>query len=147
MSYLDYLKEISDGASNKQISKAIDAHATTIGRWSSSRPEVEYVLRAAKHYGRPVYEGLLAAGYVDEEGVSVRTVAKPLSTYSDDQILDEAMRRVERAKEALKASAPSATITPITSPADYGEDPDISDLPLAAGDVEDDPDLNDTEPR
>lgn len=132
-SFLDYLADISSGASQRDIAHIAGVEQSTVSRWKrGSMPSPESVVRLATHYGQPIPEALHHAGLITEDTAKrMRLRQSPrLSDLPHDVLLRELSRRLDR------MSAPDG---PITSPADYGEEPDPDDYALAAGDVARDP--------
>jgi hypothetical protein len=131
--FLDYLRDISDGATQTQIATAAGVAQSSVGRWNTSKPQPDVVVRLAHHYGRPPLEAMIAAGWITEQDARVRAQERSLSDYSDTALLREVGRRM-----AQTSDRPGR----IGSPSDYGEEPIPDEYDLAAGDVARDPDLD-----
>lgn len=133
--FLDYLARISGGEQRQRLARIAEVSPSTVTRWDKSRqdyiaPKAEAVMRLARRYGVSPLEALAEAGVVSADEVNLNVVNRPLSAYPHSALLHELQRRLDR------MSAPDG---PITSPADYGEEPDPDDYSLAAGDVARDP--------
>lgn len=128
--FLDYLDEISGGATQTDLAKAADVDQSNVSRWKrGSKPSPETVIRLAHHYRRPVHEALYRSGLITEETAQRLRVGEvaTLSDYPNAALL----REIERRMEPRTSEVPDT----ITSPADYGEEPIPDDYELAAGTV------------
>lgn len=126
-SFLDYLEEISGGASQSDIAKAADVQQSSVSRWRrGSAPSPEAVARLASHYGRPFPEMLYRAGLITEESAKAHRIdgGSKLSSYPHAALLRELQHRLD--------SRPSAPEDKIGS---REEDPNPDDYDLAAGTV------------
>lgn len=123
--FIDYLTDISDGDTKATWARIADASPSSVTRWSPDHPQhhnprPEQVIALARHYARPAVEALIAAGYLTARDVAVTEVNQPISAYSNRALLTEVARRMT-----------------VTSPADYGQEPDPDDYDLAAGTLDD----------
>lgn len=126
--FLDYAREISDGASNTALAKIAGVNKSTVGRWAEGLdPTTDAARRIAHHYGRPVVEAFIHGNLLAPGDIATREVRIPLSEYPHGALLRELERRLD-----ARSSDPSGTIS---SPAQYGEEPTPDDYDLAAGTV------------
>jgi transcriptional regulator with XRE-family HTH domain len=96
MTWWDYLQRISDGAPQVQIARAAKVEQSAVSRWKSGghgiRPE--NAANVARHYGRPVLEAFVAAGFLTPEEASAKPALAPaLDELSDEELLQELLRR------------------------------------------------------
>lgn len=127
--WLTWIREISGGANNRQIALKIGIAPSTVGRWQNYPPKIDAVADLARAYGAPITDGLLAAGYVKPGELSAPRVERNLGRFSASELLAELAQRVTNNDQYLSEHQP------ITSPADYGEEPSPDDFDLAAGNV------------
>lgn len=114
MSWPDYLTRISGGDQQKDIATAARVSGPTVSRWMAGDQGVDPATAAAvaRHYGRPVLEAFVAAGYLTEKEARGRFVSPDITQLSDDELLAEVRRRMKREDEEHVQSR-----SPATSPA------------------------------
>lgn len=126
-SFLDYLEEISGGATQSEIAKAAEVQQSSVSRWRrGSAPSPDAVAKLASHFGRPFPEMLYRAGLITEESAQALRIGAgtSLSDFQNAALLREIARRMEG------MSPPPATIPEVE------EDPNPDDYDLAAGHVD-----------
>lgn len=128
--FLDYLRDISNGAPNTEFARVTGVNKSTVGRWDHIAPSLDAVRALARHYGKPVIEVMVRAELIDPRDVNA-TVQANLTEFSNHALL----REIERRMGPQTSDAPET----ISSPADYGEEPTPDDYDLAAGKVARDP--------
>lgn len=122
-----YVQRISDGATGAAIAKAVGIAQSSVTRWQTGGVRPQHAAEFARHYGRPVLEAFLAAGFLTPDEAKVRPVAQPdLGSLSDEQVLDLVRSRMRRGS-ADDTATTQAGGSPATSPewgrlaADRGE--------------------------
>ncbi|MGQ4493714.1 hypothetical protein ACUH88_00155 [Dermabacteraceae bacterium P13095] len=144
--WTDWVKRVSGDDSIREIGRKTSLSPSTVARWKTVIPNAETVIIVCRAYSRPIIEGLYIAGYVTAEEADIGI--QRAQWLESDELLRELGRRLQNSErraapaDILKASVPSAKITSITSVADFGEDLDLNDLSLAAGDADDNPSGN-----
>lgn len=125
-SFLDYLEEISGGASQSDIAKAADVQQSSVSRWRrGSAPSPEAVAKLARHYSRPFPEMLYRAGLITEDSATALRIngGVSLSDFHHNALLRELQHRLDGMSDS------PATIREVE------EDPNPDDYDLAAGTV------------
>jgi transcriptional regulator with XRE-family HTH domain len=91
----DYVRRVTAGLSQKDISERTGLDPSAISRWlrSLNEPRAEKAVAFARQMGASPIEALVAAGYItrSEAGATIRT---PISDYTEVELLDELKRRV-----------------------------------------------------
>ena len=139
-----YVTEITAGATLESIARQVNVSQGTVSRWQASTPKPGTVAAFAKAYGRPVLEAFVAAGFLTPEEASEQPSQRhPITTYDDDELVEDILRRLHErdgtdastagaAKKMHKAvveTAPSITISrqpeqePDSQPAPGRHDP------------------------
>jgi hypothetical protein len=91
----DYVRRISKGLKQEEISEMTGISQTTISAWfrgAPAMPKAEMVIAFAKAFRQPPVEALVAAGYLDAADAA-STVRTPLSEYSSGELFDELRSR------------------------------------------------------
>ncbi|NAE18281.1 hypothetical protein GUJ16_13470 [Enterococcus hirae] len=83
-----------------QIAKAIGITSSSVGRWKSGGVAPSQAAALARHYGRPVLEAFVEAGFLSEEEARQRVVRADLTQIDDAELLAEISRRLELAHRA-----------------------------------------------
>jgi hypothetical protein len=84
--WLDYVARISGNQSAAGIGKKIGLAASSVTRWSDDNPpKAENIVKFCRAYGRPVFEGMVAAGYIPSEEIASAYVKDP-SRLSDEEL-------------------------------------------------------------
>lgn len=96
MPWWEYVQTVTGHAANAAIALAIGVTGSSVGRWAAgSLPDPTTAARLAREYGRPVLEAFVAAGYLTPEEATERpTRLHSITSYSDDQLLEEVRRRM-----------------------------------------------------
>ena len=99
-SWAHYVRQVCAGLSQKDAAARAGVDASSLGRWlhGAGVPLAHSVVAFARHMGRSPVEALVAAGYLTaDEAASVVEVFRPLSDWSDDELIAELSRRLKRA--------------------------------------------------
>lgn len=123
--FLTYLRDLSDGANNVELARIADVHKATVGRWDETSPNLEPVIRLARHYNRPVLEMLVAAGLITDDDAARTPQPFDIGSLSNHALMRELNRRLDG------LSHPPATMQPRAE-----EEPNPDDYDLAAGHIE-----------
>lgn len=141
-SWWTYVLDVIGEATPKEASDRAGIDKSNFTRWKQGgRPAVEFVLKLARSYGRPVVEALAAAGYITEEEANVREVRIGVEDLSDVALSRELLRRAE----ARERKPHNVTHAP------FGERSRTKrqraeDLPLVANDsIDEHPDYDDAD--
>ncbi|WP_193118476.1 helix-turn-helix domain-containing protein [Brachybacterium tyrofermentans] len=125
--WIAWIRDISDHAPDRQVAAKIGIAPSTVGRWQDYPPKIDAVVKLARAYGVPVADGLLASGYVQPGDLRTPRYERDLGRFTASELLAELAQRVTPDGQQLHAQ--------ITSPNDYGEEPDPNAYDLAAGHV------------
>lgn len=109
VTWLDYVKLWSGGASDTEIAKATGVAISTVGRWDRSEPKPAHVKAFALKYRRPVLEAFLAAGFLSEEQAGENVSSPDLRTLADEQLLREVQLRMKGARHEAQEPRSEAT--------------------------------------
>jgi len=91
-----YVRRITAGLKQEQISEASGISQTTISAWlrgAPAIPKAESVIAFARAFGQPAVEALVAAGYLDAEDAAA-TVRTPLAEFSTEELFAELHTRM-----------------------------------------------------
>jgi hypothetical protein len=84
--WLDYVARITENQSAAGIGKRIGLAASSVTRWSDDNPpKPANISKFCRAYGRPVFEGMVAAGYIPSEEIASAFVEDP-SRLSDEEL-------------------------------------------------------------
>jgi len=93
----DYVRQVSTGLNQVQISERTGIAQTAIGRWlraDNGAPRADYVVTFARSFNQNPVEALIIAGYITAAEAGVETsVRVPLSEYSTEELLEDLHRR------------------------------------------------------
>jgi transcriptional regulator with XRE-family HTH domain len=92
-----YLSAITDGAAGARIAERTGIPESTISRWFSEKaePRPKQVVIVARAYGANPVDGLIAAGYLDENELEVpQTRRLQLRDFTDIELAEETLRRI-----------------------------------------------------
>lgn len=93
-----YVQTVAGDVQAKEIADHVEIDKSNVTRWKQgSRPAVEFVLKFARRYGRPVVEALVEAEYITEEEAAIREVKVGLSDLSSATLAQELSERLNRA--------------------------------------------------
>jgi transcriptional regulator with XRE-family HTH domain len=94
-SWSDYVRRVSKGLTQEQISEVTGISQTTVSSWlrsAPSTPKAEMVIALARAFRQPPIEALAAAGYLTA-AEAASTAHTPLGVYSSGELFDELRRR------------------------------------------------------
>lgn len=94
-SWSEYVRRISRGITQEQISELTGISQTTVSSWlrsAPSTPKADMVIAFARAFRQPPMQALAAAGYLTAAEVA-STARTPLGVYSTDELFDEVRRR------------------------------------------------------
>lgn len=109
MSWWTYVQRVAPNAPQAEIAAAAGVTASTVSRWGSGKQGVDAkaVITFARGYGRPVLEALVAAGLLTPAEAKERPTAAPsIDSLTDEQLLDEIRRRLDRGNTTPMNDAP-----------------------------------------
>ena len=93
-SWPEYVRRITRGHTQAQISKRSGVSETNVGRWlrgERGQPKPDTVIALAKAFGQPPAEALIAAGWLEPD--DTRGNRTPLSAYTYAELIEELRRR------------------------------------------------------
>lgn len=91
-----YVQSVAGDVQAKDIADRVGIDKSNVTRWKQgNRPAVEFVLKFARTYGRPVVEALAAGEYITDAEARVREVKVGVSDLSDIDLARELLARVE----------------------------------------------------
>lgn len=94
MEYESWFKELTGGASLREAGLASGISKSTLSRnLDSNHMAPETVIALCRAYGRSPVQGLIETGYVNDYEVEGPDVAIALSKATNQQLLDEIMKR------------------------------------------------------
>lgn len=92
-----FVQSVAGDVQAKDIADRVGIDKSNVTRWKQgSRPAVEFVLKFARAYERPVVEALAASEYITDKEASVRTVKVGVSDLSDVDLASELLVRVQK---------------------------------------------------
>lgn len=120
----------------KDIADTVGIDKSNVTRWKQgSRPAVEFVLKFARRYGRPVVEALANAEYITDGEANLREVKIGVDDLSDVELAAELLRRAEARDTDSAGRRGHLRVVDVVSPedtVDVVETPDLDSLPHAA---------------
>ncbi|MCL0120658.1 hypothetical protein [Corynebacterium pygosceleis] len=126
-----WIDNITDGASLRQIAERLNTtHPTVNRRVGAADPKLAVELADA--YGANRIDGLLAFGFIEQSDVSGYTRKLSLSEFSDIELAEDILRRLQSQEEAEEV-APVEHIFGDVDPAE------LEGLPYAADSSPDEP--------
>lgn len=94
-----YVQTVSAGAPNNEIADRVGIDKSNVTRWKQgSRPAVDFVLKFARSYGRPVVEALAEGEYITDDEAEIREVKIGVSDLATVELARELLTRVEAAE-------------------------------------------------
>ncbi|MCQ9384376.1 hypothetical protein [Brevibacterium moorei] len=93
MTWTNWMRETSGGASNADIARTTGRSYVTVSKWRTVTPSVESVIAFADAYGASRAEALVAAGYLRPDDLT-GPPSRGLSAIPSDVLLDELRRRI-----------------------------------------------------
>jgi len=122
-----YVQGVAGDTQAKDIADHVGIDKSNVTRWKQGgKPAVDFVLKFARAYGRPVVEALADAEYITDAEAAVREVKVGADELSDVELARELLVRAE-----ARAAERPATQHDIDD-VDHVETPDIASLRLAA---------------
>lgn len=92
----NYVQAIAGDVQSKDIADHVGIDKSNVTRWKQgSRPAVEFVIKFARTYRRPVVEALAAGGYITDHEAQVREVKVGVAELSDAELARELLERIE----------------------------------------------------
>lgn len=144
-----WMQRTTGGDSLRAIAKRIDVSPSTISRYVERNNTLspEHVIKISRAYGVSVVDALVDTGHLMEYEADLAGVSTALGYATNEQILEEMMRRVD--PQAVRLfHGDEDTITP-SFDAEVHQlptpdvQPDWENLPRAADDSEDEPEMGD----
>lgn len=90
------MQTVAGDVQAKDIADQAGIDKSNVTRWKQgSRPAVEFVLKFARAYDRPVVEALAASEYITDTEANLRTVKVGPADLSDVDLARELLARVE----------------------------------------------------
>lgn len=91
-----FVQAVAGDVQAKDIADLVGIDKSNVTRWKQgSRPAVEFVLKFARAYDRPMVEALAASEYITDAEANVRTVKAGVADLSDVDLARELLTRVE----------------------------------------------------
>lgn len=95
-SWWSYVEGTLDGDSALEAGRKAGFDSSAFTRWKKgARPDVDFVVRFARAYERPVVEAIAAAGFITDAEAGLREVQVGLHKLSDLELARELLSRVE----------------------------------------------------
>ena len=94
-SWPEYVRKITGGLKQEQISATSGISQTTVSNWlrgAPFTPKAETVIAFARAFKQPAVEALVAAGYLEASDAAT-TVRTPLRQFSTDELMAELRTR------------------------------------------------------
>ena len=143
----EFVSALMDGSNNTVFAAFADVSESTVGRWlrNSVVPQAEKVIAICRVFDVSAVHGLIAAGYLttdDLERSSQLPRLLDLAGFTDLEIAQELVRRLEDGSEHPELDEPGAPVIPIRSSTDVGgsqddlgqvDEEELRELPHAAG--------------
>lgn len=96
-SWWQWFADTAGTADGATIAEAAGVSEPQVSRWrrGTNRPDADKVVRFARYFGKPALEALVAAGYITaDDAHKTVTVERPVSEFSDDELIEEVRRRM-----------------------------------------------------
>lgn len=94
-----YVQSVAAGAPNNEIADQVGIDKSNVTRWKQgSRPAVDFVLKFARSYGRPVIEALVEGEYITDAEAEIREVKIGVTDLATVELARELLSRVEAAE-------------------------------------------------
>ncbi|WP_158685484.1 helix-turn-helix domain-containing protein [Microbacterium halophytorum] len=91
-----YVQQTVGDVTAKEAADRMGVDKSNFTRWKQGgKPAVEFVLRFARSYGRPVIEALTEAEYITDSEAALREVRVGVGDLSDVELAQELLRRAE----------------------------------------------------
>lgn len=93
----NYVQTVAGNVQAKDIADVVGIDKSNVTRWKQgSRPAVEFVLKFARAYGRPVIEALAESGFITDAEAGIREVKIGTAELTDVDLAREILARAER---------------------------------------------------
>jgi transcriptional regulator with XRE-family HTH domain len=94
-----YVQAVAGDAPNNEIADRVGIDKSNVTRWKQgNRPAVEFVLKFARSYGRPVIEALAEGEYITDAEAGIREVQIGVADLGTIDLARELLARVESAE-------------------------------------------------
>lgn len=94
-----YVQTVAGDAPNNEIADRAGIDKSNLTRWKQgSRPAVDFVLKFARSYGRPVVEALAEGEYITDAEAALREVKIGVTDLGTIELARELLTRVEAAE-------------------------------------------------
>lgn len=94
VTWMKYVERHAPDANQATIAAAAGVTASAVSRWKVSQPGPDAVAAFARHFGRPVLEAFIAAGFLTPEEAG----EQPSAPVTLDAVDDESLLEVVRAR-------------------------------------------------
>lgn len=106
MTWMEYVTRHA-GTVQREIATAAGVTPSAVSRWSESTPKPEVVATFARHFGRPVLEAFIAAGFLTPtEAGEVPSATPSLTSLSDEELLEEVAKRMREGGSSASTDVP-----------------------------------------
>lgn len=143
----EFVSALMEGSNNAQFAASVGVSEATVGRWlrESVSPRAERVIDLCRSRNVSPLQGLIAAGYLTEDDLENSDLVPrlfDLATFTDLEIAQELVRRLEDGDEHPVLDDPGAPVIPFPRSTDVGGTPqdldqldedELLNLPHAAG--------------
>lgn len=128
-----YVQVVAGDVQAKEIADIVGIDKSNVTRWKQgSRPAVEFVLKFARAFGRPVVEALAESEYITDDEANLREVKIGAEDLTEVELARELLDRVERRASSnvtvgrfgLAREVPDERAIAKTKGRDRGEDPE-----------------------
>lgn len=109
--------------SREELALSLDMSVATLTRRKQSGFSADDAITASRHFGLSPVEALVACGYLAQDDVDAAARSASIEGFSDMEIAQEIMRRVEEGTAGPEATEPLGSGLPAASTAD-DEQPD-----------------------
>lgn len=93
----NYVQAVAGDVQAKEIADLVGIDKSNVTRWKQgSRPAVEFVLKFARAYGRPVIEALAESGFITDAEAGIREVKIGTADLTDVELARELLTRAEQ---------------------------------------------------
>lgn len=104
--WFTYVQRVTGGIPATDAADFVGIDKSNFTRWKKgSKPTVDFVLKLARAYSRPVLEALAEAEYITDAEARLREVKVGVEDLSDSALARELLRRIEERSNASGASS------------------------------------------
>jgi hypothetical protein len=93
--FMEHLKSVTNGASDRSIAMAIGMVPSTLARQLSGELKVQTVVAICRHFGAPFLPAFVAAGFITPDEASAMRSVPSLPDVSAEDLMREVLRRVQ----------------------------------------------------